>query len=169
MKHKISITQSECESLFEYRGGRLYWKSDVAKNVKAGDEAGSGDCHLGKYKTVTINKKPHQLHRVIYLMHHGNLPTVVDHINGNTFDNRIENLREATYTQNAMNRKTPTSNTSGVKGVSRRKNGLWRVFIRKGNGKSLDLSMKDFELAELVATEARALFHGKYANHGVTA
>jgi len=54
---------------------------------------------------------------LIFLYHHGYLPKFVDHIDGNKKNNRIENLREATKSQNAMNQKVSTRNTSGIKGV----------------------------------------------------
>ena len=41
----------------------------------------------------------------------------VDHINGDSTDNRICNLRLATDQQNSQNRKTGKNNTSGFKGV----------------------------------------------------
>jgi hypothetical protein len=43
---------------------------------------------------------------------------VVDHINGDTLDNRKENLRVCTIAQNAWNRKHYDNNTTGYKGVS---------------------------------------------------
>jgi hypothetical protein len=53
---------------------------------------------------------------------------VVDHINHNPLDNREENLRICTSTQNSMNRGKQTNNTSGYKGVSRYR-GSWQVGI----------------------------------------
>ena len=55
-----------------------------------------------------------------------------DHVNGNTFDNRKENLRLCTAQQNAMNRGRSSANTSGVTGVhwSKRQE-KWSAYIQK--------------------------------------
>jgi hypothetical protein len=54
---------------------------------------------------------------------------VIDHINGNTFDNRRCNLRYATRSQNMQNMK-PQRNKSGHVGVYETKEGKWRVEIQ---------------------------------------
>ena len=41
----------------------------------------------------------------------------IDHIDGNSKNNKIENLREATLSQNCQNQKIRNTNTSGTKGV----------------------------------------------------
>ena len=54
-----------------------------------------------------------------------------DHINGNKLDNRRENLRNVTHSQNQMHSRIPKNNTSGVKGVSwDKKNKKWMVQIK---------------------------------------
>src|SRR3990167_9841185 len=55
------------------------------------------------------------MHRLILGNHSG---ITIDHINGNGLDNRKSNLRFCTHAQNMANRKTPTTNKSGYKGVS---------------------------------------------------
>lgn len=57
------------------------------------------------------------VHRLVFLYHHGWLPTELDHINGNRSDNRIENLRPVTREQNMGHRGRPRNNKSGFKGV----------------------------------------------------
>jgi len=59
----------------------------------------------------------------------------VDHINGDGLDNRRCNLRLATPSQNARNRKLRADSTTGYKGVYQEKKRLkWRATIRV-NGK----------------------------------
>jgi hypothetical protein len=98
----MTLTQDEAHRLFEYRDGVLYWKvrplSDFktkGRHVQWNERYGYqhvGSC-AGTYVNVSINKIRYQAHRIIFLMHYGYLPKVVDHINGNSRDNRIGNLR----------------------------------------------------------------------------
>jgi D-serine dehydratase len=57
------------------------------------------------------------LHRLIMKAEKGE---IVDHINGNTLDNRKQNLRLVNATNNSYNKKVPCTNTTGYKGVVRR-------------------------------------------------
>ena len=61
------------------------------------------------------------------LGHTSNVDTVVDHINGNTLDNRKANLRVLRQCDNANNRHTSANNT-GIVGISKRKNGNYEYF-----------------------------------------
>lgn len=55
------------------------------------------------------------MHRVII----GAKPKkTVDHVNGNGLDNRKENIREVSNSENAMNRTLNSNNSSGTTGVS---------------------------------------------------
>jgi hypothetical protein len=70
------------------------------------------------YIGVTITGIHYMAHRVIWKMVHGTDPDFVDHINGKTSDNRIENLRDVSALENQRNRKTNRNNTSGYSGVN---------------------------------------------------
>ena len=61
------------------------------------------------YVYVRINGRSYGEHRAIYLLHYGYMPDHVDHINHVRHDNRPENLRAATSSQNSMNRKRVNS------------------------------------------------------------
>ena len=100
-------------------------------------------------------------------MHKGYLPKIIDHINGDKLDNRIENLRSATVGQNQHNRKTNTNNTSGYKGVCWDKAmKKWRARI-KLEDKSIHLGyFTNAEEADKVVRAAREELHGSFANHG---
>lgn len=68
----------------------------------------------GRYVRGMVGKKGISLHRFI-LGYKGK--KVIDHINGNTLDNRKENLRICTHSRNIINSKKRTDNSSGVVGV----------------------------------------------------
>jgi len=59
-------------------------------------------------------------HRVAWTMHHGKEPAgFIDHINGDTADNRIANLRECSHSENMRNKRVNSSSRSGIKGLNR--------------------------------------------------
>jgi hypothetical protein len=101
------ITQEYLRSRFDYQNGQLICK---IKNKPVGSINGRG------YILYNINKKSYRLHRLIFLYHYGYLPELVDHKDRNKLNNCIENLREATVSQNNHNRAGLGSNT-GCKGI----------------------------------------------------
>ena len=111
--------------LLEYRDGELYWKQP-GKSRQMGRPAGgiNGD----GYRRVKINRKLYAVHRLVWVMHGNDPVPFVDHINGDVLDNRIENLRAATHSQNCMNRRVRFDSKSGVKGVTLKK-GKWHACV----------------------------------------
>lgn len=70
-----------------------------------------------------------RMYRQIMGLEHGD-GKIVDHINGNPLDNRRQNIRICTFSENAWNQKNKKNNTSGVKGVSwLKRNKKWIVRI----------------------------------------
>jgi hypothetical protein len=158
------MNQALVAEYFDHKDGHLYWKKVMHPNKQylVGQEVGS--IHPTGYRHVTWMGKPHKVHRLIFLLEHGYLPPEVDHINGDRADNRIENLRPATRSENQCNRNALASNTSGYPGVSwHRKSKAWVVRVMKNGKTVVQQYCKDLELAGLVATEARSLYHGAYA------
>ena len=158
------LTQEYVKTLFDYKDGVFVHKTPKARGkIKVGDKV--GNLTSDNYCRVMIDYKEYRLHKIIFLWHHGYMPKNIDHINHNTLDNKIENLRESTSITNAYNRRISKSNTSGCKNVSwNKKYNQWQIHIR-ANKKTHCYYAKDFELAELIAIEARNLLHGKFACH----
>ena len=158
------LTQELVKELFDYCDGQLFWR--VFTNPRAPIGSKVGCVHASGYLRTKINNKIYFNHRIIFLYHHGYLPKCIDHIDGNPSNNKIENLREASRTQNNQNAKTRKDNTSGVKGVRWDKDAKkWRVRVWV-NGKRKSLGYYDsLEQAELVATKARNKHHGEFARH----
>jgi hypothetical protein len=155
------ITQDQVKDLFEYRDGKLYGKIYVGAR-KLGNAAGS--LNSKGYLNTKINGKLYLNHRIIFLMFNGYLPQYIDHIDNNRLNNRVENLRPATLSQNSCNTKIAKNNTSGVKGVFWQKK-KWRVELTVKGKKKRFGCYDSLELAELVATEARNKYHQNYARH----
>lgn len=162
------LPQVELHERFEYRDGELFYKISPLPKIKVGSKAGT--VNKDGYVKVTIDNKKYQAHRIIFMMQHGYLPKEIDHINCNPSDNRIENLREVTRNQNRYNVVGYKNNTSGVKGVIKNKRlNKWEVSINVNGKRKYFGIFKDFELAELVAMEARDKYHGNFANYGLGA
>lgn len=90
-----------------------------------------------------------------------------DHHSGNGLDNRVINLRPATYQENAWNQRTRSNNTSGVKGVHwSNKNNRWEAQISIDGKQKYLGSFKDKIEAERVVRAKREELHGAFANHG---
>ena len=100
-------------------------------------------------------------HRAAFLFMTGSIPDTIDHIDGDPGNNAWCNLRAATHAQNMKNRKIPSHNTSGVKGV-RLRNGKFRAYITC-NGQSVSKSFDKLENAEAWVKEVRQKLHGDFA------
>lgn len=107
------------------------------------------------------NKVNLRLHRVICNPSKG---LSVDHINNDKLDNRSSNLREATQSQNMMNRKALKTNKAGFKGVSWHKSSnSYRVCIStNGKQKQID-GFKDVLTAAKRYNELASKYYGDYA------
>lgn len=111
---------------------RWNYRADVPKEVNtrfAGVVVG--------YRSLTglqvrYNGTLYMVHRLIYVIIYGDCLGVedeVDHADLNNYNNRPNNLRKATRTQNMANREAQRNSKTGIKGVGLLPNGTWRVRI----------------------------------------
>ena len=117
------------------------------------------------YKAISIKGQSYLLHRIIWKMVHGTEPVEVDHIDGDTSNNRVENLRSASDGENKRNIRLSSANKSGQMGVRLAESGRYTAGIGN-NGNNLHLGTFDtFEEAKQVrkAAEAKLSYH---KNHG---
>ena len=143
--------------------GELTWNKTVSSRAVKGSVAGS-DKGNG-YKRIKINNKSILAHRFVWFIHHGELPHIIDHIDGNPSNNRIENLRQCSQSENGINRTKQKNNKSGFKGVSRvTKRNKWKAKIGH-KGKAIHLGLFDCpkEASRAYEAKARELF-GEFYN-----
>lgn len=135
------MTQDELKQWLHYDPltGVFTWLKANSNRVFVGRVAGSVRKNTG-YVMIHINKKFYYGHRLAWLYVHGYFPaSYMDHIDGNPNNNRIENLREATPTQNNWNRRVSPKSTTGLKGVWRVKSGFAAYIATGSKRKSLGI------------------------------
>jgi hypothetical protein len=149
--------------------GLLFWRhrDDVLPRVNkrfTGKPAGCPDGQFG-YVSIRLYKRLYQAHRLVWLHVHGEWPpAVLDHVDGNPTNNRIENLRPATRAENNRNRIKRPGFTSQYKGVSwDGKMNRWVAQITLAR-KTHNLGFHDTEeQAHAAYCEAARRLHGEFA------
>lgn len=184
------LTSEEVRSLLEYdpTTGLFTWKERPLTLFKgdeftqrrcgnawnsrfAGTPALTADSEGRGYLVGSILRANVYAHRVAWLYVYGeHAPEgmMVDHINGATSDNRIENLRLVTPLQSQFNRKPREDSLTGLKGVShdkRKKKKPWMAVIRR-HGKTQAIGyFKTAEEAAAVYVEAAEKHQNVFAYH----
>jgi hypothetical protein len=158
------ITKDRANEVFDYVNGELYWKHKTISRNRVSKKGGlkAGYTTHG-YLRLQVDKVKYYNHQIIFLMHNGYIPDCIDHIDGNTLNNSIENLRVANKSSNACNSKMREDNTSGHRNVVwHKKSNKWAARVQI-NSKSKHLGVfDDFEFACFVADEARLKYHGDF-------
>ena len=128
---RIVPTQQHLRELFDYdpRTGVVTRSLCTANRHTQGEIVGTKGAR--GYLQATVNSLKYPLHRLIWCWVHGTWPTDdIDHINRVRDDNRIENLRIATRSENNHNAGPNRANTSGHRGACWDKSkGLWAANI----------------------------------------
>lgn len=127
-------TQKELQARLDYdeMTGLFFWK-DIRDNRYRNKLAGSSDRR--GYVSISWNNRHLQAHQLAWCYVHGAYaPAWVDHKDGNPSNNAIHNLRPATPSENNRNRRTPSNNKSGFKGVYLHvASGTWHASIKVGD------------------------------------
>lgn len=126
-------SKDKLNSYFRYKDGQLIWRKlpqemfktpalrDKWHKLHLGKNAAMNSTWRGKtYKVVRIPGIRHlfKVHRIIYKMHTGLEPDMIDHADNNSTNNRIENLRPTTNSLNQANSKKQANTKHKYKGFS---------------------------------------------------
>jgi len=172
-KIKELPSSEELKERFEYRDGSLYWKKRPGTKTRLNFKAGRIVTYPYSQKLtqdviITFKRKKWKAHRLIYAWHDYSLKNneVIDHIDGNSLNNRIENLRACTNKQNLENkRRCNVNNTSsghlGIRKQKQKEGDKWRAHIMH-NGKGIHLGMYT-NIEDAIA--ARVAAEKKYYTH----
>ena len=105
------ITQSRLQELFIYQDGLLCRRMGV-KGSPIGTPIGT--IKPKGYRVAVVDRKMYRVHHLVWMYHYGNFVRELDHINRSRDDNRIENLRECTHSQNLGNSRPRVHKYKGV-------------------------------------------------------
>jgi HNH endonuclease/AP2 domain len=126
------ITQERLHEVLHYdpETGVFRWRQQLSSAYQINAIAGSRN---HRYRCIVIDGRSYPEHHLawLYMMGDWGRP-IIDHRDRNPMNNRWDNLRLATFSQNSANRRRHDNNTSGFKGVVfERKTGKWIARIWK--------------------------------------
>ena len=143
--------------------GHFIWNKNMKGSVKAGAVAGSR--HSRGYTTIRVNGVDFLAHRLAFYIsgQEINDDLHIDHINGNKTDNRLCNLRIATFSENNQNIAVKKNSKTGYKGVCfDAKRNLYRARVRARNKVHWVGYFKTPEDAHAAYCETAAKLHGLF-------
>lgn len=158
--HKSDLWIEKLSDLKEW----LYYDPETGDFtwIKGGFAEKIAGCVHGKYITIMLRGQQYPAHVLAWFYVHGKR-CLVDHKDRDGFNNRLINLREATVSQNGMNRRISSNNQLGYKGVIQMASGNYRaditvngVKIRLGTHTTLEQALK-------VRREAATKYFGEFA------
>lgn len=169
MANRSDITPELCRQLLRYEPetGKLFWlvreKASPGWNAKWADKEAFTCPDRDGYRKGTIYGYYFVAHRVIWAIVHGEWPKLIDHIDGNPGNNRIDNLRGANSEINSKNKRMSRRNSSGFNGVRwDSRIGKWQARI----GRNKHIGMYDTKAEAAAARAAWNAANGYTERHG---
>ena len=168
--HAGLLTQGRLKELLslDETSGTMRWRQPVNNNKgKPGDEAGCINPTNGRVY-ISIDRHLYSRSRLVFLYVYGWLPEEIDHKDRNRLNDRPENLRPATSSQNKANTGTRRTKRSGLpKGVYRETRPgrpPFYVEVTINRRKKFLCSFHDSELAHKVYLAASQQHHGEFSH-----
>lgn len=129
----MTLTWSDVAAALDYNPltGIFIWRRGRNIGKRAGTIC-SGNTSV--WRQIYLDGRKYREHRLAWFYTHGRWPNgEIDHRDINSLNNAMENLREATHSQNNANRRANRNNCHGLKGIVRAKQckQLWRARIVK--------------------------------------
>lgn len=160
---KSRISYERLRELVNYDPGTgiMTRKIRTSNRVHIGDVVGT---IIGNgYWLARVDKHLAYNHQFAWLYAYGEWPeSHIDHVNGDITDNRLVNLRLATVSQNQANKKRPSHNTSGYKGVWKKRQ-RWCAEIKKDGVKMYLGTFDDPLTAHAAYVQAAQKLFGEFA------
>lgn len=168
MKAKTKLSQATLRRWLRYdpETGLFYWRERPWRaKVRVGDVAGSVETQHGKKRRILwVSGTRMYASRAAYIYVHGDIPdaALVDHANGDTLNDRIENLRLASTAQNVWNR-MQREGTGYPLGVTKTHRGRFKARIQLPNGRKLNIgTWNSEEEAHAAYMGAAAILHTEF-------
>jgi len=164
VRKRRRITHARLIEMLDYDSetGEFRWRERVSRSVKAGEVAGliNGD----GYRLIAIKGREYRAHQLAWFYMTGRwCSTIIDHRDGNPSNNRWDNLRRATVSQNNANRPMHRNNKCGYKGVTQTPSGRWRANINKNRQRHHLGIFATPEEAHAAYAEAAGKLFGEFA------
>lgn len=169
----MMLTQQRLQELLNYDPdtGEFRWKSGYdcvtsargPRNRWAGQLAGVICVH--GYRLISVDNERFRASRLAWFYMTGEWPPVdIDHVNGKRSDDRWQNLRVASESENMRNSKRYANNTSGTRGVSwNKRRGKWHARVRVDNKVHHCGYFVKLEDAKAARDRKAAMLHGAFA------
>ena len=169
MEDLTIVSQELLLALFNYNDKTGEFTRKITTGTKAKIGSVAGIINDAGYVEIIVNSYKYKAHRLAWLYYYGVFPSSqIDHIDNNRANNSINNLREATNTQNAYNKSISKLNSTGFKGVSLdKRSGRYRAYITiDKKQKSLGYYATAEEAGAAYVTAAKNL-HKEFFNENI--